>query len=142
MGKSKEKSSDVCFSSSVSHEMCRSTKKRGGKKAGEDKDSTRIESIPGRNRNNTHLEKFLNLDDITNFFYLVPKSIFTGSIIKRQDLERLKHTCNYSLMFCTTVKCIGLAEVKRQIQETQSDEECTHFITNQYLVFLLVTENF
>lgn len=70
MGKSKEKSSDACFSSSVSHEMCRSTKKRGGKKAGEDI-STRIESIPVRNRNNTHLEKFLNLDDITNFFFFI-----------------------------------------------------------------------
>lgn len=76
------------------------------------------------------------------FFYLVVKSIFTGSLIKRQNLEGLRHTCNYSFMLCTTVKCTGLAEVKRQRQETQSDEECTHFITNQYLVFLLVTEKF
>lgn len=43
----------------------------GGGEAREDI-STRIESIPGRNRNrnNTHLEKFLNLDDITNSFLL------------------------------------------------------------------------
>lgn len=79
---------------------------------------------------------------LISFFYLVAKSVFTGNMIKRQDLERLKLTCNYSLMLCMAVKCTGLAEVKRQIQEAQSDEECTHLITNQHLVFLLVTEKF
>lgn len=48
---------------------CAEVLKRGGGEEAEEDISTRIESIPGRNRNNTHLEKVLNLEDITNFFF-------------------------------------------------------------------------
>lgn len=80
MGNCKEKSSDASFSSSVSHEMCRSIKNGGG--GAREDISTRIESIPGRNRNrnNTHLEKFLNLDDITNSFIWLLKVSLQGAL--------------------------------------------------------------
>lgn len=73
---------------------------------------------------------------------LVTKSVFTGSIKKRNDLERLKPTCSSSCQFSTLVNPTSLGEVRRQIKGRKGDGECTHLITKQYLAFLLVTEKF